>query len=305
MPHRTTKTQADTCRVSTRTIVASKAFARGLAEVRKNLPFNPNDNSWDYERGRCFGFIAPLSMPLRIGRALNPRALKLAVGGVRPEATHMTKAKKTKVPRRVTALDRLAGKLRAAQRRETTNIIEIGKLLIESRDHPDMVHGDWQSWLAENFDRDYRTAIRHVNAAEYVERKSKSDTVSVFTNLCPTVLYRLAAGHHTEQEEAAILAASRKGRVDQDAAGAICEKLAPPDADENDDDDGDDAEEDPEIAAILDRPPPKVPPAPTLPPTDFDLRAFNEVIGKLKVLMTKPCKQFASTIHTVNDLAVC
>jgi hypothetical protein len=70
--------QASTCSVSTRSIVSSKAFARGLEEVRKGLPFNPDNDSWEYERGRCFGFIAPLNMPLRIGRALNMKALKLA-----------------------------------------------------------------------------------------------------------------------------------------------------------------------------------------------------------------------------------
>jgi hypothetical protein len=46
--------------------------------VRKGLPFNPNNGDWNYERGRCFGFIAPLDMPLRKGRALNPKAVKLA-----------------------------------------------------------------------------------------------------------------------------------------------------------------------------------------------------------------------------------
>jgi hypothetical protein len=70
--------QATTRRVSIRSIVASSEFARGLEEVRNGLPFNPDNGSWDYERGRCFGFIAPLDMPLRIGRALNPKALKLA-----------------------------------------------------------------------------------------------------------------------------------------------------------------------------------------------------------------------------------
>jgi hypothetical protein len=70
--------QARTHGVSIHSIVASKAFARGVEEVRKGLPFNPDDDSWNYERGRCFGFIAPLDMPLRIGRVLNPKALKLA-----------------------------------------------------------------------------------------------------------------------------------------------------------------------------------------------------------------------------------
>ena len=70
--------QASTRWVSIRSIVTSKEFARGLDEVRKGLPFNPDNGDWDYERGRCFGFIAPPDMPLRIGRAMNPKAVKLA-----------------------------------------------------------------------------------------------------------------------------------------------------------------------------------------------------------------------------------
>ena len=70
--------QARTHAVSIRGIVASSEFARGLEEVRNNLPFNPDNGDWNYERGRAFGFIAPLDMPLRKGRALNPKAVKLA-----------------------------------------------------------------------------------------------------------------------------------------------------------------------------------------------------------------------------------
>jgi hypothetical protein len=73
-----TRKQAATRGVTIRSIVASREFARGLDEVRRGLPFNPNNDSWNYERGRCFGFIAPLDMPLRVGARLNPRALKLA-----------------------------------------------------------------------------------------------------------------------------------------------------------------------------------------------------------------------------------
>jgi hypothetical protein len=70
--------QADTCIVTIADIIGSGEFARGLNEVRKGLPFNPDNDSWDYERGRCFGFIAPLDMPLWIGCKLNPKALALA-----------------------------------------------------------------------------------------------------------------------------------------------------------------------------------------------------------------------------------
>jgi hypothetical protein len=70
--------QARTHRVTIRSIVASREFARGLDEVRNGFQFNPDNDSWDYERGRCFGFIATLDMPLRIGGRINPKALKLA-----------------------------------------------------------------------------------------------------------------------------------------------------------------------------------------------------------------------------------
>jgi hypothetical protein len=70
--------QVRTYDVAIADIVASREFARGVDEVRRGLPFNPDNSDWDYERGRCFGFIAPLDMPLRIGGKLNPKALKLA-----------------------------------------------------------------------------------------------------------------------------------------------------------------------------------------------------------------------------------
>jgi len=70
--------QALTRPVSTRSIVASKEFARGFEDVRAGRRFNPDNGDWDYERGRAFAFIAPLDMPLRIGRVLNPKAVKLA-----------------------------------------------------------------------------------------------------------------------------------------------------------------------------------------------------------------------------------
>ena len=183
----------------------------------------------------------------------------------------MKKAKKA--PRRkITELDRIAARVRTALRSRTKNVIEIGNLLIKSREH--LEHGEWQPWLAENFDLSYRTALRYVSAAEYV---AKSDTVADFANLSPTALYELAEGLYNEQEEAAILAATRERRVAEDAVWAICEALVPPDddrddaADDGDDhDDGDDgaelaAAEEEEIAAILDGPPTAVPPPAPIP----------------------------------------
>jgi hypothetical protein len=223
-----------------------------------------------------------------------------------------TVAKETETPKRKTALDRLTGRLRDALRRESESVVEIGNILIECRKH--VPHGEWLAWLAENFRLSYRTAHRYECAAEYVA--GKSDTVANFGNLSPTVLYNLAEGLYDKGEEAAILAATREGRVDEDAMLAICEKLVLPDAGDGDDasDDGEgnadgDGEgnadgdgEGPGAAAILDGLPPVLPPAPDPHPPDFAVRDFDRAIATLNRVRTKMLAQFANTSHSVDVL---
>jgi len=223
----------------------------------------------------------------------------------------MKKAKKPKkVPTQKTALDRITAQLRTVLRRETTDIILVGKLLIEARKHMD--HGEWQPYLAENFDLSYRTARNYESAAKYVEKKQKCN-VADFANLSATVLYHLAAGHFDEPVEAAILAEARKRRIDTDAAWAIRDRLEPPDDDDADDaddqEDGDETPaaeapaEDPEITAILDGPPPAVPPpAPNPPPPDFALRDFDQAILTLNRLRTKQPARFAQGGYNIDVL---
>src|SRR5262245_53161780 len=164
----------------------------------------------------------------------------------------MKKAKKTKAPQRRTELNRIVTQLRTMLRRDTISVIEKGKLLLRSRELLASEHGEWQEWLAKNFDLTYRTAVNYTNAAEYVARKGKGETVSHFANLSPTVLYRLANRDYAEQGEAEILAQAKAGkRIDQERAWAICAALAPPDDDDADDgaDDADDQEDGDEPAA--------------------------------------------------------
>ena len=138
----------------------------------------------------------------------------------------MKKPKKTEAPERkiVRPLDVIADQIHAKLKQATKDVIEIGILLIESRYQ--LEHGEWQSWLAKNFDLTYRTALNYCKAAEYVERKGKSETISLLANLSPTVLYALANGRYSEEAEKAILAAARKVRVDQTRADDIEEDLA-------------------------------------------------------------------------------
>jgi hypothetical protein len=217
--------------------------------------------------------------------------------------------KGTKAPQRRTELDRIVTQLQAILRRDTTSIIEKGKLLLRSRELLADEHGQWMPWLVENFDMSYRSAINYCNATKYVTRERESATVANLANIAPTVLYRLAEGGYTEQEEAGILAQAKSGkRIDQAAASAICDALVPPDPEEPDppaaadDDKAAEAVDDAEVNAIIDGPPPAVPPpAPSITP-NFALQDFDQAISALKRLMTKSSAQFISSIHSGNDL---
>jgi hypothetical protein len=73
--------QIDTISTTTREIMSSVGFAAGVADVRTGAPvrFDSHFDAdvWTYERGRAWAYIAPMSMPLRIGRKLNPKAMRL------------------------------------------------------------------------------------------------------------------------------------------------------------------------------------------------------------------------------------
>lgn len=62
-------------------VMRSKAFARGVEEVRAGLPpdFNiaNDDEAWNYERGRLWAVLAPLDMPLFTGKRVNKKALEI------------------------------------------------------------------------------------------------------------------------------------------------------------------------------------------------------------------------------------
>jgi hypothetical protein len=72
-----TSRQVPTHPITIKSIMSSPAFKVGLDDVRRGIPFDWRINEWQYERGRLFAFIAPLSMPLRVGGRLNPKAVAL------------------------------------------------------------------------------------------------------------------------------------------------------------------------------------------------------------------------------------
>jgi hypothetical protein len=70
-------------------IVGSKSFALGVEDRRagRSPQFDREPSCqhdpWDYERGRLFATIAPVNMPLRLGRRVNPAAIELYRRAVR------------------------------------------------------------------------------------------------------------------------------------------------------------------------------------------------------------------------------
>jgi hypothetical protein len=75
--HELTTEQASTVGATVAEIMETDAFERGVDDARKGKPFDWRNGCWEYERGRLFGHIAPLNMPLRIGGKLNPKAVAL------------------------------------------------------------------------------------------------------------------------------------------------------------------------------------------------------------------------------------
>src|SRR5262249_47785845 len=139
-----------------------------------------------------------------------PEGTQAGRSGVCTKAFDM-KTETTSPQRRQTELDRIAEKLHGILRRDTASIIDAGKLLRRGRELLADEHGQWLLWLAENFDMSQRTANNYCKAAAYVASKSKFATVANFTRIAPTVIYRLAEGNYTDQEEAEILAQAKAG----------------------------------------------------------------------------------------------
>lgn len=224
----------------------------------------------------------------------------------------------------------IANEIRA--RTETiADVIEIGGLLLEAQDQ--LEHGDWLPWLEREFDFSERTAQNYMAVHRFA---AKYETVADLKLTC-SALYSLATRDDCEPDEIqAVLAAAAKERVsrsdvreivtearsakeaaEEEASKSKSDVDDTEDADVETDDEypnsdefkGDDSDADDleaaaqaEAEAILDGPPPELPSTEPTPIVDFLLPTFDQAVGKIRELSSKPSDKFLNGSHSANDL---
>ena len=62
----------------------------------------------------------------------------------------------------------IANELKIALKRETTDIVVIGDLLMEAQEQ--IEHGEWLTWLKSNFGSSIRTAQNYMEAARFASK---------------------------------------------------------------------------------------------------------------------------------------
>jgi hypothetical protein len=195
--------------------------------------------------------------------------------------------------------------LHVAMHREVADIIAIGGLLIEARQH--LEHGEWLPWLEENFGSSARTATNYMAAAAL----AKSATISDL-KLRPSALYMLGAASpgddlYTPEAKAAIFQAAETRWISADQARDIAYEVRPP-RPEVDDEEADRqfdeaaAARKAELDNILDGQPPELPSAPDTAPYDVIVPPFDAAVATLVHLQTKSLASFTTTTHRPDEI---
>ena len=190
----------------------------------------------------------------------------------------------------------IASELQTALKREATDIIAIGGLLIEAQTQ--LEHGEWLPWLKEHFGSSTSTAENYMAAAKFA---AKFPTVGNL-KLRPTTLYLLGTeldepdGLYSPKAIKAILKAAETEWINADRADDIARSLLPPEPPETTEEETEE-ESQSEIDDILDGPPPELPPSPEATAHDVILPPFDQAVSTLAQLQTKPLTSFVATTH--------
>jgi hypothetical protein len=200
----------------------------------------------------------------------------------------------------------ILAELQTAMKREATNIIAIGDLLIEA--HAQVKHGEWLDWLCENFERSTSTAENYMNAARFAAKFPMVGNLK----LRPSALYLLGGDLANDRKAIrAILSAAETEWITAERAREIAYPKPPPptiaeiEAEQGktaDEAEAEEVEEQAEVDSILDGPPPELPAAPEATVHNPILPSFDQTIKTLAFLQTKLLDSFADTAHSPDDI---
>jgi hypothetical protein len=197
--------------------------------------------------------------------------------------------------------------LHAALRRESADVIAVGRLLTEARDQLD--HGEWLPWLEENFSMmSVRSAENYMDAARFADKFASVANLK----LRPTALYLLGhdlacpSGLYDHKAISAILKAAKTEWISAERAYGIAMSLVKPKPpktiEEIEAEMAAKTASQKEIDDILDGPPPELPPAPEATVHEVILPSFDQAIRNLKNLKTKPLDKFLKTERSAYDI---
>jgi hypothetical protein len=226
------------------------------------------------------------------------------------------RAKKSNNKTAVRELSAIVNDLKTELRAESESILNAGRLLIEAKEQ--IKHGEWLRWLEREFDLSDRTAQNYMRAARFwLKYATVSDLVVLWgaaENLSPSALYTISEEMplYTPEAIAAILKEAEGKRIDEDRAWEIADSLRPeeellPDTElepelQTDEEAEAEDEAEAEAMAILDGPPPELPPTepaqpagPSAPEACF---ALSRSLGSLAPNMRSPISK-ASPISFV------
>jgi hypothetical protein len=225
--------------------------------------------------------LAPRSIE---GRSGSHAAVNLFASG-----TNLPVEKKEQRP-----LEVIAAELNSALKRETTDIIKIGGLLVEAK--AQLPHGKWLSWIAEHFPLSKSTVANYVNAYKFAIQFPNVGNLKIR----PSALYMLASGVFNARDIAIILKKAETQWVDSAIAYQIKPLVIRPESHR-----ASQAKSKLKPPSEASAPPSPLPKAVSSESDAHSREKFGVAVFELEKLRTQPSAKFVGIISASCLLMIC